>query len=237
VTDSRLALVRELERADEEAAVDLEELDALHAETEAVRKRALELLAFREGLPAEREDRARELAAAERGLEEARTVAARAAADLEEAERGGDDERLAAARRFEVRARDTVSVAERRAREAREGSERLETEAGEAEREAAALEHRAGELAAALDGRARVGSQAGALAEPGLDGVVAWGSRARAALLVARSQLAAEREAVIRQANEIGSVVLGEPLTAAPPSVVVRRVEKVFGRRQGRNEP
>jgi hypothetical protein len=237
VTDPRLALVRELERTDERAAGELEELDALHAKTEAVRKRALELLAFRERLPAEREERARELAEAERGLVEARTVAARAAADLEEAERSGDDERLAAARRFEVRARDAVSVAERRAREARERSERLETEAGDAEREAAALEHRAGELAAALDGRARVGVQAGALPEPGLDGVAAWGSRSRAALLVARSQVAAEREAVIRQANEVGSVVLGEPLAAAPPSVVVRRVEKVFGRRRGRNEP
>jgi hypothetical protein len=230
VKDSSLALVRELERADEAAAAELEELDGLYAETEAVRTRALELLAFRERLPAEREARRQELADANRRREEAGALAARAAADLEEAERSGDRERVAAARRFEVRARDALSVAERRAREALEHLEKLEAEADEAERETARLDQRAAELAGTLAGRPRLAAEAGAPPERGLDGLVAWTSSARAALLVARSQLTAEREGIIRQANEVGSVVLGEPLTSAPPSAIVRRVEQVRGR-------
>ena len=45
---------------------------------------------------------------------------------------------------------------------------------------------------------------------------------ARAALLVARSSLASQRDAVIRQANELGSLVLGEPLAARSPADVAR---------------
>jgi hypothetical protein len=51
---------------------------------------------------------------------------------------------------------------------------------------------------------------------------------ARASLFVARGQVAAEREAVIRQANELGAVALGEPLTSASAAVVTRRVERAL---------
>jgi chromosome segregation protein len=229
VTDSTLAFLRELERADGAAAAELEELDVLSRETEAVRARAAELIAFRERLPAERESRARVLAEAERALADAESAAARAAAELEEVERSGDADRATAARRFEVRARDERSVAERRAREARERVEQLAAEAEAAERETAELEQRAGELARALGGRPRLGRDAAIPPEPGLAGVVDWGIRARAALLVARSQLTAEREAISRQANELASVLLGESQTAAPPSIVARRVERALG--------
>ena len=53
-----------------------------------------------------------------------------------------------------------------------------------------------------------------------------WGTRARAALLVARSQLAAERDAVVRQAHELAAVVLGEPLPPLGAREVVRHVEE-----------
>jgi hypothetical protein len=36
----------------------------------------------------------------------------------------------------------------------------------------------------------------------------------RAALLVARSQVAVERDALVRQANELASNVVGEPVAA-----------------------
>ena len=52
-----------------------------------------------------------------------------------------------------------------------------------------------------------------------------WAGRARAALFVARGGLAAERDAVVRQANELGALVLGEPLTAGGPASVARRIE------------
>jgi len=59
-----------------------------------------------------------------------------------------------------------------------------------------------------------VGAQAlGLLAQPG-------------ELAVARGQLAAQREGIVRQANEFGAVALGEPLTAMGTDALVRRVEE-----------
>ena len=58
--------------------------------------------------------------------------------------------------------------------------------------------------------------------------MAAWVDTAQAALLVAHSQAAAERDAVIRQANELGSAVLGEPLGSASVAVLTRRVEQAL---------
>ncbi|MDQ3857803.1 MAG: hypothetical protein M3327_05050, partial [Actinomycetota bacterium] len=70
-----------------------------------------------------------------------------------------------------------------------------------------------------------LGSAAGAEAGPTLADVARWATEARAALFVARGRLAAEREALIRQANELGTVVLGEPLASQSAALVARRVE------------
>ena len=53
-----------------------------------------------------------------------------------------------------------------------------------------------------------------------------WATEARAALFVARGRLAAERDAVIRQANELAALVLGEPLSVQSAGLVARRVEQ-----------
>ena len=224
--DRRLAFLRELEQADEAVAAVLAELDELYVECERVRLRALEVEAFLARLPAARAAAAAAAAESERGVEEARRVAAAAAADLRAADLEGEDERLAAARRFDRRARDALGIAERRAAAAREEVERLEREGEEAAREAEALSRRAGELAAALAERPGVAEDAATPPEPGLAGIADWGTRARAGLLVARSRLAAERDAVVRQANELGTLVLGEPLTATSAAGVARRVER-----------
>ena len=228
MTDARLDLVRELERADEEVAAVLAELDELYASTEAVRERALDLEAFFARLPSARTAAAEAVDDAERDVLAAEETAARAAAGLRAAEEAGDSERLAAARRFDVRARDSLAGARRRHDEALAERERLDTEAAEAERERPELGARAGELATALRERPRLAPDA---AEPGtsLEDVSAWAAGARAGLLVARSSLAAERDAVIRQANELGSLVLGEPLAPAAASTVARRVERALG--------
>ena len=60
----------------------------------------------------------------------------------------------------------------------------------------------------------------------GLDGVMDWATPlvppwSSPALAVVR-----ERDNVIRQANELGSAVLGEPLLAASASVVAAHVEQ-----------
>jgi hypothetical protein len=231
VTDARLAFIRELERADEEVGALLAELDELYAATEAVKSRALELEAFEARLPAARAAAATALEETRREAGAARETAARAAGELRVAEEAGDAERLAAARRFDVRARDSLAVAERRVEDAAEDARRLEAEAAAAAHDVPAVEKRAGELAAALSHRPRLAAEAGAKPSSGLQGVSDWAGRARAALLVARNSLAAERDAVIRQANELGSLVLGEPLAPVATATVARRVERELGER------
>ncbi len=59
-----------------------------------------------------------------------------------------------------------------------------------------------------------------------LEELAAWATETRAALYVRRAQAAAQREAAIRQANELGSALLGEPLVAQSAALVARRVEE-----------
>jgi hypothetical protein len=217
-----LAFLRELEDADEEVGAVLAELDVLLHDTEAVRQRALELEAFFLRLPAERE-------AASAGVAHAREEVVTARAALAEAERtlaraAEDEDPARQAGHFAVRAKDRVTAAERRVAEAEAATEALERRASAAREESGALEKRARGLAEALRSRPRLAEDAGADPPPGLGGVAEWGSAARAALFVARGQLAIEREAVIRQANELGSLALGEPLASASAAVVARRV-------------
>jgi hypothetical protein len=225
--DARLRLVRELERADEEVAAVLTEVDELYDGVEGVRTRTLALTELCERLPAEREAAERFRADAEAERRRTEAAAERAEADLVEAEAQGEPERLAAARRFEIRARDAAGIAARRAAEAAAAASELADREAAAEREVGLLEGRAAELAAALRARPRL-AEAGAAPDRGLDGLARWASGARAALLVARSALAAERDAVIRQANELGALVLGEPLTSSA-AAVARRVERELG--------
>ena len=224
--DSTLEFLRELERADDAVAAVLAELDELARETERTGERAVALAAFFETLPAERARLAAEVGEHEREAELARRALARAEEELTAAERRSDRERVLAARRDEVRARDALRMAERRAAERRGERDDLERTAERARAEAHELEVRARELASGLAERARLADDAGAPPEPGLGGVSAWATQARAALFVARGALARDRDSLIRQANELGALVLGEPLTAASASLVARRVEK-----------
>lgn len=224
MSEGALAFLRELERADEAAAAVLAELDELAVETQRVGARAVELEAFFVKLPAERQRAAAAVASAEREAVEARAALEGAQAELSAAEERNDRERLAAARRAEVRARDALRMAERRVSVGAEEAAELEQASGAAEREGAALEARSRELAAALSARPQLVENGGRPPEPGLAGVSAWATRARAALFVARAALAREREAVIRQANELGALVLGESLTASSAATVARRV-------------
>jgi hypothetical protein len=226
--DQRVAFLRELERADEAASAVLAELDELARDIEMLRTRALELEAFLARLPAERDRFAEAIDAAEREETVARDALAAAEDELAAAEREGKRERLAAARRTEVRTRDALHGVERRLTELRTRSARLEEEAQEATRETPRLEERARALAEALRGRPRLAERVGARPAAGLAGITDWAANALAALFVARGGLAAERDAVIRQANELGALVLGEPLSAASASSVARRVERAL---------
>lgn len=229
MADGRVELLHELERADEAAAAELAEMDQLFADVLELRTRALELREFFERLPEDRAAAARAAEEAVRMLAEARAAAERAAEAFARAEADADPERLAEARRFEVRARDALHMAERRAESARAQMTELEARAGAAERETAALEARARELSSLLQPRPRLAAETVGESAPGASGVAEWATRARAALLVARSQVAAEREAVVRQANELGALVFGEALPPLGAAAVTRRVERELG--------
>ena len=226
MSEGALEFLRELERADDAVAAVLAELDELAEETQRVGERALELEAFFIRLPADLERTASALVRAERELGEAEEVLAATEAELAAAEGRKDHERLASARRAEVRARDVLRMAQRRVGAARDEAEAFARKRAAAEGEAGALEARAGELAAALATRPQLAENGGQAPGAGLAGVRAWATQARAALFVARGALAREREGVIRQANELGALVLGEPLTASSAATVTRRVEQ-----------
>ncbi|MGH3042385.1 MAG: hypothetical protein ACRDNG_11730, partial [Gaiellaceae bacterium] len=123
--------------------------------------------------------------------------------------------------------------AERRVAAARDEAAALESNADAAVREATGLERQARELATVLGARARLTEEAVAPPGSGLEAVEEWGTRARAALLVARSQLAAEKDGVVRQVLELGGLVLGEPLPPTSAAAVARRVERELNRRRG----
>jgi hypothetical protein len=227
--DGRVALLQELERADEAAVAELVEVNQLSADVVDVRERALGLGAFFAGLPEMRLAAAGAAEEAVRALAAARAAAEKAAEAAARAEGNGDAERVAEARRFEVRARDSRHMAGRRAQSAREQMTELEARAEAAERETSALGAHAGKLAALLQSRPRLAHDAVGEPQPGAPGIAEWATCARAALLVARSQIEAEREAVVRQANELGAAVLGETLPPLGAAAVARRVERELG--------
>lgn len=219
-------LIRELVRADEDYSALLDELDELAEVTAAIRCRAEELASFLESVPSERARLDGEVTEAERDVHAHARALAEAEAELAEAEGRGDEERLAAARRFAVRARDALSIAEKRAAASQAAARELERRLVEAEQEAPLVEDRAAALARALKGRPRLAREAARPPEPGLAGVSEWASGARATLLVARNAVATERDLVIRQANELGSMLLGESLTATSAAAVADLVEQ-----------
>ena len=224
--DRTLAFLRELERADAETAAVLGELDELARAAEDVRTRAVQLEAVLGRLPAERARIGGVVTEAERAAARWRAALAEAGQQRAGAERGRDVEREAAARRAEVRARDALRMSERKLAAAKQESRRLEEEAGAARRDAETVQARARELAAVLATRPGLAEQAGSAPDRGLAAAAEWASRARASLFVARGRLAVEREGLIRQATELGGLVLGEPLTAGSAGQIARRVER-----------
>lgn len=226
VPDERtLAFLRELERADGEAATALAELDDLAARVERLRVRAPELARLAAELPVEQGRLRGALADARQRSDAARQDLRAAEAALEAAP--GDGRREAAARHAVTRAGDTLRMAERKEEELSRELAQCQRDAEATARESGELNETAASLAAELCGRPRLAEQAGAAPSAGLEGVGDWASAARAALFVARGTLAREREGLIRQANELGTILLGEPILASAASDVARRVERI----------
>jgi chromosome segregation ATPase len=224
-----LGLARELEHRDEALAASIAELVELEAEAAALGTQAAELAQFVERLPEARRRAEGAIDEAEEERECRRAEFKRAEDALAEAEqrRRPDDEEVAAARRAVVRTRDALASAERKLARAADEAARLEARAAESEAEVPRLEGLAHRLAERLRSLPRV-SRAGATEpQPGLEGALDWAGRARAALFVARSGLETERERVVREANELGASVLGEPMFATSVALVRRRLEGI----------
>jgi chromosome segregation ATPase len=196
----------------------LAELDELAGQVGGIGEDSARVRERQAALPAEREEAERTLGEAEREVEERRV-----SHDEAQAAAAASDDPAAA--RAEVRAHDLLHSAKRRAMHARADLERLDHEHEQVVAEAGELRERAAEIAARLAERPGLPEAAGRAPNDAPEELVDWVTEARAALLVARSNLATQRDAVIRQANELGALVLGEPLTAQSPSAVRQQLE------------
>jgi chromosome segregation ATPase len=207
--------LRALRRSDEELADAGHRLEAREAAVAAIRARAEEIEAFFAALPDEEARRRAAIAEAERDLERRREDVAAAERALAEAD--GDEVRERADRAA-ARGREHVRAAEARLDRARAAGQRLAAEAAELEPEIHRLEREATALAEAAPDLPSPGTGTRALVE--------WASHAHAELFVARSQVDRRRDQVIREAGELASSILGEPVYGSTPAQALARVER-----------
>jgi hypothetical protein len=204
-----LSELRSLAGRDAELSTRAAELSRIDGEVAAIRTRAEASEAFLAAYPEEDGRRREELQAAEQDLEGRR----RALADAEQAlAASADDEARELAERARAREADHVAVAQARV-----------------DRSEAALAELQGTAALVPEERSQVYEQARGL--PGLRppadaaSIVDWASRAHAELFVAAGQVDAERERVIREANELASMLVGEPTYGATVAQALARVD------------
>ena len=219
-----LAFLAELERADTEVAELLAELDGLAAEVDALRLRAVEVEALLVRLPAERERLGGGRVEAARRV----SVPGRACGgerELEAAERDGDPRVGSRPGVIWCAAAWTPSMAERGATRqtpsSRASSPTPQAPSGRSP----------SSWSVPLAWRTISATAPGSPRRPEFSGreladVAEWAGTARAALFVARASLTADREALIRQANELAAVVLGEGVLAGGAAEVARRVRR-----------
>jgi chromosome segregation ATPase len=206
---------------DERAVNELRRLAALDAElaegasavrgadgsVAALRRRAEAIDAFFAAYPEENARRSAELHEAQDELPRRREELAEAQRALADAH---DDEARIHAEHAVARALDHIAVAEDRSARAQTASDELERDAAALPRELDELETQAG----AVPGVPPLGSS-----------LVEWASHAHAELFVAAGQIDVQRERVIREANELASMLLGEPTYGATVAQALARVE------------
>jgi hypothetical protein len=214
VDDRALTDLRGLADRDAELAQLAARLHELAAAVAEIRSAAEGVDLFFAAYPAE--ETARRAAATEAEAESERRRAELADAESALAQAPDEDTRLHAQYAVD-RARDHVAVTESALARARAAREELE-------REAAALPARVPQL----EGQARaVAAEAPGVPPPGEGprALVDWASRARAELFVAAGQVDAQRERLIREANELASMLTGEPTYGSTTAQALARVE------------
>jgi len=205
--------LRGLERQDAELAAQGERLHTLDVEVSELRERAEAIGAFFLLYPVTDARLRTSVAAATEEVVSRR-------AELTEAEgaaaAAGDDDARAAAERAVARARDHLEVAEARVARATEEHEAHEREAAAATAELPELAARAGRIAADVDHTAPADTP---------HGLVDWAAAAHASLFVAAGQVDTRRDRVIREANELATMLLGEPTFGSTTAQALSRVE------------
>ena len=178
-----------------------EEIGAIRSQAEAIEASLDDLPERQAGARAELDTAAGELEARRREQAEAERAVAAAR----------DDEARDDAERARNRAADRVAVAQARTDRAAAAVDDLEREAERLPAEAAQLSERA----AAVPG-----------VEPPEGGsLVEWASHAHAELFVTARQLDAQRDRVVREANELATMLVGEPTYGATAAQALARAE------------
>jgi hypothetical protein len=229
-SEAALAHAAELEERDGALATEIEALAGLAERADAIRAHARELHGFFESVPGEREALLRLEDEARRLLAAARVELERAEAQLAglEAKRRARAEEKDQARRELTRAREGLSDAEARLLRAGKRRQELADDERSARARAEGLAVEAGGVARELGEAPRISRAGRELPGATLTELAAWGDRAHAALFVARSSLVAERDRVVREAAELASAVLGEPLGGASVALARRRIEEAL---------
>ena len=199
--------LRQLAALDAELSGHAAAIRRLDDEVGALRARAEAIEAFFAAYAVEELRRRSELTEATGSLKGRLEQLADAGRSLEQAH---DDEARLHAEHAVARARDHIAVAE-------STLARAQVAAAELEREAASLPGELDELTARARAVPDVRQPAGSL--------VAWAAHAHAGLFVAAGQTDAQRERVIREANELASMLLGEPTYGATLAQALARVE------------
>ena len=210
--------LRELARQDGELCAEAARLRELDAQVAAVRARAEAVDAFFAAYPEEEGHRREAVAAAESELERRRAELSDAEQELAGA---ADAEARERAQHAVDRARDRVAVADASLGRARAAADELERDAQSLPEELSLLEARA----------AAIAQEAADVPEahPGARGLVEWASHAHAELFVGAGQLDARRERVSREANELATMMLGEPTYGSTVAQLAQRVLPLAG--------
>ena len=217
-----------LEARDTELEAAIEPVEELARRASHVNERARALERFLAGVPVELAGlEQEEVEARERRVEADLALAAaeRAAEELSGSRRASDEKR-AQAERVLAHAREAAADAAAHIERVVEAQRRLLGEEEAARGEATLLARDAADTAAAVSELPRVSDSGRTPPGETLPELVAWADRVGAALLVVRGVLVGERERLLREAGELGTAALGEPVYGASVSMVRRRIEE-----------
>ena len=228
--EALLALAADIERRDGDVARALELVLDLGRRADAIKSSAAHLQRLLESAPGD-------IAALDRSEAEARDAWAETASALAHAERRvlelaqnrrASAEALAAADRdLELSRELAAGAAARVDRLVHDKAELIRAESA-AHADAFDLVRDANDVASRLQSVQRVSASGREAPGQDLEQLSEWGSRVRAALFVVRGQLEGERDRLVREANELGSAVLGEQLAGSNVTLVRRRLEEVL---------